>query len=84
VTLILRHIKWPADAKPSDKPDFHVMENDVVVGRMYLKGVPGGVKWFWSINGLAIRDEHVPNGLAASRDQAMAAFEAAWEKAEKR
>jgi hypothetical protein len=37
VTLILRHIKWPADAKPSDKPDFHVMENDVVVGRMYLK-----------------------------------------------
>ncbi len=54
--LVLRRILWPPDGKPSAKPDYHVMMDvDTVVGRIYQSDYPGGAKWFWSINGLAIR-----------------------------
>jgi hypothetical protein len=79
VTLILRR----SDGKPSDKPDYHVMDGANVVGRIYQSDYPGGAKWFWSIDGLAIRGSVVPSGLADTREHAMAAFRAAWDVAEK-
>jgi hypothetical protein len=83
--LVLRRITWPPDGKTSAMPDYHVIEDgDNVVGRIYQSVVPGGTKWFWSINGLAVRGAIVPCGKADTRADAMAAFKAAWDVAEKR
>jgi hypothetical protein len=61
-----------------------VFDGETAVGRMYERDLPGGIKWRWSVYGLAIQGADVPGGLAESRDDAMAAFEAAWDKAGKR
>ena len=84
MSLVLRRIKWPPDGRPSDKPDFEVFDGEKAIGRIYEKIVPGGVAWFWSIYGLAIRGEKVPGGLAVSLDDAMAEFKDAWQMADKR
>jgi hypothetical protein len=84
MSLVLRRITWPPDNKTSDKPDYQVFDGETAVGRMYERDVPGGIKWRWSVYGLAIRGADVPGGLAESRDDAMAAFKAAWDKAGKR
>jgi hypothetical protein len=64
MSLVLRRIKWPPDNKTSDKPDYQVFDGETAVGRMYERDVPGGIKWRWSVYGLAIRGADVPGGLA--------------------
>jgi hypothetical protein len=78
MALVLRHIKPPPDGEPSAKPDYHLMDGDNLVGRIYQPSFRGGAKWFWSINGLAIRGALVPSGRADTRAEAMAAFKPAW------
>ena len=82
--ITLRLIKWPPDGKPSAKPDYHVMDGDKVVGRIYQHDYPGGTKWFWGINGLAIQSAIVPSGVADTLEDAQAKFRAAWDVADKR
>jgi hypothetical protein len=45
--------------------------------------VPGGIKWRWTLYGLAIRGECVPVGFADFED-AQAKFRVAWDVADKR
>jgi hypothetical protein len=85
MSLVFRTLQWPPEGRPSAKPDYHVVMNgDKAVGRIYPHEYPGGAKWFWSINGLAIRGEHVPSGVADTLEGAQAKFRLAWDVAEKR
>ena len=84
MSLVLRRIFWPGDKRPPDKPDYHVMDGDQEVGRIYHADYPGGAKWFWSINGLAIRGAQIPGGVADTLQDAQAKFRAAWDGTDKR
>jgi hypothetical protein len=62
----------------SDTDDYDVLSEGKIVGRiMRQPQAPQGLPWFWTITA------HCPQpptskGYAASREEAMAAFRAAW------
>ena len=59
--------------------DYDVFDGDRNIGRILLvPQAPKGQPWFWTIT---VRVPQYPHdrGYAASREQAMAAFKAAWE-----
>ena len=66
--------------------DFEVLEGEEAVGRIRLFYHPDGrPKWHWSLYGVAIRGGALEaGGRTDSRDQAVAALEAAWDTVEKR
>jgi hypothetical protein len=78
MTLILRRILWD-DGKPSINPDFGVIdERGEKVGRMYRTlAVGGGYAWRWTVYGIAVWNSP-PAGMEPTREDAMAAFKAAW------
>jgi hypothetical protein len=82
--LLLRSIHSRDDQLPSTKFDYDVLDGEKVVGRIYFNNEVVGARWFWSINGLAIRGEQVPSGSAESLHDAKMAFAAAWDIADKR
>ena len=43
---------------PSNEFDYDVFDGENVVGRIYFKDEIVGARWFWSITGSAVRDEH--------------------------
>jgi hypothetical protein len=74
-------------AWPNRHDDFQVFDGEDAVGRLRFIAHPESPKWRWSIYESAIRGGagkvvFFPNGTTDSRDQAMAALEAAW-KAER-
>lgn len=55
-----------------------------VVGRIYDDGSAGTapeLRWFWSVTSILRATPGVTNGTAATREEAMARFRVAWEKA---
>jgi hypothetical protein len=70
----------PADA---DRQDWIVYEDGRPIGRIYedaSAGTPLELRWFWSITEI-VPASSATHGHAATREQAMAKFRAAWEKA---
>ena len=62
--------------------DYDVTHEDVTVGRIFKAsaGAPGAEPWFWSIVFHHRRPgPPVHQGYTASREDAMAAFRAAWD-----
>jgi hypothetical protein len=63
--------------------DYDVVADGKVIGRILESGScfdPPGLQWTWSVMIVPARPG-VTNGTAATREEAMAKFRAAWEKA---
>jgi hypothetical protein len=61
---------------PWQHDDFAILDDEIVVGRMYLEQLPGGDKWCWF---LQVMGAPLPNrGIADTLDEAKAAFAAAY------
>ena len=63
--LLLRHIHFrhdhlssKFDHLPSNVFDYDVFDGENVVGRIYFQDHLVAERWFWSITGSAVRDEH--------------------------
>ncbi len=76
-------LKRASKHRPSgswDPDDYDVVDGDRVIGRiMRTQQTPAGEPWFWSIT-VRAPQRAGDRGYAASREQAMAAFKAAWER----
>src|SRR5262245_8942186 len=80
MTLRLRHIgdQYPHNRWPRDGTDWVVMSGETIVGRiMRLNGGPADGRWLWSIT-CAVPQPEWCRGVAATREDAQAAFKAAW------
>jgi hypothetical protein len=64
-------------AKPDD---YNIIHEGQIVGRMYRMNSTGRELWRWTRSGI-FQPSHGPNGgVADSRDEAKAAFRAAWQR----
>jgi hypothetical protein len=81
----LRRIRWADGQTSIDPQDYEVIdERDQRIGRIYrAEAVGGGHVWRWFVYILAV-DNVPPAGVAPSREEAMAAFKAAWASSEPR
>jgi hypothetical protein len=64
--------------------DYDVLADGNVVGRIYedaSASTPADMRWFWSVTEIVPAIPNRTNGTAATREEAMAKFRAAWEKA---
>jgi hypothetical protein len=64
--------------------DYDVLVDGKVVGRIYENAsvsAPPDMRWFWSVTEIVPAIPNRTNGTAATREEAMAKFRAAWEKA---
>jgi hypothetical protein len=80
VTLLLRrqnaqdrhegreHLPWKHN-------DFAILDDEIVVGRMYREQLPGGLKWMWFLH---IMGASPNRGIADTLDEAKAAFAEAY------
>jgi hypothetical protein len=83
MSLRLRSSTWPNRTRHDD---FQILEGEEAVGRLCLIRGPDGLRWRWMIYEsqskaappLPIKGGASPKWHSLSRDQAMAAFEAAW------
>jgi hypothetical protein len=79
-------LKRASASRPSGQwsdEDYDVLADGNVVGRIYEQGgvgEPPELRWFWSIMIVPATPGRT-NGTAATREEAMAKFRAAWEKA---
>ena len=68
--------------------DYDVLADDKVVGRIYeprgSRFGPSELRWGWSIITIVPGTPGVTNGTAATREEAMAKFRAAWDQQAKR
>jgi len=59
--------------------DFDVLENDVVVGRIFLSpAAPDSRPWMWTLAYGHHEDRTPPHGCEATREAAMAAVAKSW------
>jgi hypothetical protein len=78
-------LKRASASRPSGQwqdEDYDVLADGKVVGRIYEDAhlsTPSDMRWFWSLM-VTPATPGVTNGTAATREQAMAKFRAAWEK----
>src|SRR4029079_109921 len=82
MTLWLRRsgLVSPADA---DRPDYHVIEHDKVIGRIYeQRYVPADVRWFWSITAFHVDPALgiATNGRVPTLEEAKAQFQSSWDR----
>ena len=79
-------LKRATASRPSGQwqdEDYDVLADGKVVGRIYEDadiGTPPELRWFWSVTAIVPATKGVTNGHAATREEAMAKFRAAWEK----
>jgi hypothetical protein len=72
------------DGQWTNENDFDVLADGKPVGRIYEEpsaSTPPDMRWFWSVF-IVPATRGVTNGTAATREEAMAKFRGAWEKAE--
>jgi hypothetical protein len=64
-----------------NQDDYDVLENGVVVGRIFTSLVaPKEAPWFWSLAHAHVSNRRPTSGNAATRDEAMAAFARSWRR----
>jgi hypothetical protein len=81
--LVLKRGKFSRPSGQWQDEDYDVFADGKVIGRIYEQGgvgEPPELRWFWSIM-IVPATPGVTNGTAATREEAMAKFRAAWEKA---
>ena len=77
--LTLKRAATHRPGGPWDADDYDVFDGDRHIGRiMRHPQAPEGAPWFWTITALVPQSTH-DRGYAASREQEMAAFKAAWD-----
>jgi hypothetical protein len=80
--LILKRAKLSRPSGQWQDEDYDVLADGKAIGRIYEQGgagEPPELRWFWSIM-IVPATPGVTNGHAATREEAMAKFRAAWEK----
>jgi hypothetical protein len=83
--LILKRGKFSRSSGQWSDEDYDVLADGKVVGRILESGSrfdPPDLLWTWSITSIWPATRGVTNGTAATREEAMAKFRAAWEKTE--
>jgi hypothetical protein len=82
--LILKRAKLSRSSGQWKDEDYDVFADGKVVGRILEEGSrfgPPELRWGWSITAIVPATSGRTNGTAATREEAMAKFRAAWEKA---
>jgi hypothetical protein len=86
-SFILKRAKFSRTSGQWKDEDYDVLADGEVVGRIYEDGsasTPPELRWSWSITSIWPATPGVTNGTAATREEAMVKFRAAWEKQEHR
>jgi len=84
MALILKRGEFSRSSGQWQDEDYDVLFDGKAVGRIYEDGsasTPPDIQWFWSVTEIV---PAVPNGTyghAATREEAVAKFGEAWEKA---
>jgi hypothetical protein len=79
-------LKRASASRPSGQwkdEDYDVLADGEVVGRILEEGSrfgPPELRWGWSITAIVPATPGVTNGTAATREEAMAKFRAAWDQ----
>jgi hypothetical protein len=84
MVLILKRASISRPSGQWKDEDYDVIADGKVVGRILEEGSrfgPPELRWGWSITSIVPATPGVTNGTAATREEAMAKFRAAWEKA---
>jgi hypothetical protein len=82
-SLVLKRANASRPSGQWQDEDYDVRADGNVVGRIYdngSAGTPPDMRWFWSVM-VVPATPGVTNGTAATREEAMGKFRAAWEKA---
>jgi hypothetical protein len=82
--LVLKRGKFSRPPGQWKDEDYDVLADGKVVGRIYddaSAGTPPNMRWFWSVTAIVPATPGRTNGTAATREEAMAKFRAAWAKA---
>src|SRR5438067_797912 len=80
--LILKRASASRSSGQWQDEDFDVLADGKVVGRIYedaSASTPPELRWFWSVTAIVPATPGLTNGAAATREEAMAKFRAAWE-----
>ena len=83
-SLTLKRAKLSRSSGQWQDEDYDVLADGKVVGRIYedaSASTPPELRWFWSVTAIVPATRGKTNGTAATREEAMARFRAAWEKA---
>jgi hypothetical protein len=82
--LVLKRGKFSRSSGQWPDEDYDVLADGKVVGRIYedaSASTPPELRWFWSVTEIVPATPGVTNGHAATLEEAMAKFRAAWGKA---
>jgi hypothetical protein len=85
-SLTLKRAKLSRSSGQWQDEDYDVLADGKVVGRLYedaSASTPPELRWFWSITVIVPATRGKTNGTAATREEAMAKFRAAWVEANK-
>jgi hypothetical protein len=81
-SLVLKRASASRSSGQWSDDDYDVLENGVVVGRIFLLGVvaPRGRPWMWASGHSAATIKRAAHGYEPTREAAMAAFAKSWRK----
>jgi hypothetical protein len=86
--LVLKRGKLSRSSGEWKDEDYDVLADGEDVGRIYevagSASTPPELRWVWSITSIVPATPGVTNGHAATREEAMAKFRAAWEEDQRR
>jgi hypothetical protein len=82
-SLILKRANTSRSSGQWQHEDYDVLADGRPVGRIYedaSTSTPPELHWFWSVTEIVPARPGVTNGTAATREEAMAKFRAAWDR----